>query len=127
MTNEDVTTTAARGMSRRSLLKTGSTVAWTVPIIQVATAAPALAVSVLKPVLGFTALTASYNGSGDSVRPDLLDVSATVKNTGNAATQNLQVTLSIPAGVYDKAPTNPTTPSGWNPGGWTPSNGGWSQ
>src|SRR5690242_11213904 len=79
-------------ISRRTLVRAGATAAWTVPLVQVVSAAPALAaVSTTKSNLTAT-LTANY-ATGPKVH-----VSGTVNTSGASATA-LQLTIQLPTGV----------------------------
>lgn len=109
--------TGSRTISRRTLVRAGTTMAWSVPLVQVVTAGPAAA-SVITPPTGTIVLVPSGNGSwssvptgnGNSTTP-VLPVSATVKNTGTMTTSQLQLTFSFPAGW---APKLRTAPTGWS-------------
>lgn len=117
MTSETSGASGSRTISRRTLMRAGTTVAWSVPLVQVVTAGPAAA-SVVTPPAGTIVLTPSGTGSwstiptgnGNSTTP-VLPVSATVKNTGNTTTSQLQLTFSFPSGW---APKLQTAPSGWS-------------
>lgn len=92
-------------ISRRTLVRTGVTAAWSVPLIQVVGAAPALAVSGSKvEVLGGTA---AWDGN-------YIDVTVPVKVTGTQTVDVLTVTL-----IFSK-PLAPEVNSGPN-GRWSAS------
>lgn len=98
------------GTSRRTLLRAAGAAAWTVPVVTLATAAPALAASAK--VLTVTSFAASYS-------LPFWTVTAGVSNDSDThATVNLQVTLTIPQGNnrLDSAPTRIASP-GWTSAG----------
>lgn len=96
-----------RGVSRRSVMKAGAAAAWSVPLVQVVAAAPAVAVSG-PAALSATAGTGSWNGNSAN-----LNTQVTITNTGNNVTSSLQVTFT-----FDSPWTggSATAPTGWTLG-----------
>ena len=91
------------GISRRSIMKAGAAAAWSVPLVQVVAAAPAVAVS------GSATLAVSAPPSGWNGRSANLPVAITITNTGSVPTTNLQVTCT-----FDSAWTSgKATATGW--------------
>lgn len=86
-------------VSRRTVMKAGAHVAWSVPLIQVVTAGPAAA-SVITPAadpaLAFTATSRTWSGSG--VGNTRLKLDFTLTNSGAGPTSSLSVTLTFPEG-----------------------------
>ena len=79
-------------ISRRSVVRAGATAAWTVPLVQVVSAAPALASSVGPTTLSYEALTGEYASAST------IHVVSTVRNSGTTnKTDGLQVSLTLPA------------------------------
>ncbi len=97
----------ARYVSRRTLVRTGATAAWAVPVISVATAAPAMAA-----VSG--GLSVSGSGSYANKNSTALPLTITVTNNRTSAASGCSVTVSFPSGW---------TPSCTQPSGWTVSTG----
>lgn len=77
------------GVSRRSVMKAGAAAAWTVPLIQVVAAAPAVATSGMS-TLALSGATGSWSGKSAN-----LNVQVTIQNTGAVATTSLQVTMTF--------------------------------
>ena len=114
---------AGAGVSRRSVVKAGAVAAWSVPLVQLATAAPALAVSGLAKlqILGF---------SLDRERKHTaLDVKLSgIRNRGTGSSGQVTVVAHVPKtkkGALSGAPKLSGTPSkGWRyvgrtgPGPW---------
>ena len=95
--------TSSEGVSRRSVMKAGAAVAWTVPLVQVVAAAPAVAVSG-KSTLALSAASGSWSGNSSN-----LEAQVTITNTGSVATTSLQVTFT-----FDSAWTSGSASgSGW--------------
>lgn len=95
--------TSSEGVSRRSVMKAGAAVAWTVPLVQVVAAAPAVAVSG-KSTLAVSATKGSWSGKSSN-----LEVEVAITNTGSVATTGLQVTFT-----FDSAWTSGSaSASGW--------------
>lgn len=95
-------------VSRRTTLKAGAHVAWTVPVIAVASAAPAFASSgTVSLVLDY--FTAAYDGD----RGDQLVTSFALRNAGTGPATDLTFTFFIPPGLYDVAPNVINAPSTW--------------
>jgi hypothetical protein len=120
---DSVTTTmdAARGMNRRTLLRAGAATAWSVPLVQAATAAPAFAVS------GPAKLTvAPVEGPGVARANGVYTIKLTVTNSGGAATHGLTATVaSSPAPLG--SPSTPTTgPLDMPSVGWSVSGPPWA-
>ena len=82
-------TPSGGGISRRSVVKAGAAAAWTVPLVQVVAAAPAVAVSGA-PTLVLSGAIGSWNGNSVN-----LNGRVTLTNTGSAPTTSLQVTLTF--------------------------------
>ena len=78
-------------LSRRTLVRAGATAAWTVPLVQVVAAAPALATT-NTPTITWTHLDAHYHTGSTT----LIDVSLAVTNNGGAATKNGLITIVLP-------------------------------
>jgi hypothetical protein len=98
-------------MDRRTLLRAGAATAWSVPLVQAATAAPAFAA-----VSGPASLSTT---SGTITRANgLYTISIIVRNSGGSATQGLQAVLtSSPAPIQSSS-----NPIGWSssgPSSWT--------
>ena len=113
------------GLSRRSLVRAGANAAWAVPLISIATSAPALAVS--------AAPALTINQSGVSRFNDTLVVTAQVTNFGTKATSSplsLVLTMSQGTGEYAKRPIRGShTGLGWRnpvPGGPATPGGPWT-
>jgi hypothetical protein len=98
-------TTASRGISRRSVMKVGAAAAWSVPLVQVVAAAPAHATSGTRAELSWAALTGSYS----STDARILNVSASISNTGSFDASSVQVVLTVPVEGATVA-----APAGWN-------------
>jgi len=105
----------ARGLrtmaSRRTILRAGVATAWAVPVVQLATTAPALAASSKQ--LTITASIVSWSNSSTN---GTFNLQVTVKNTGTVSAVVSTVTLSFPSG-WSSSSTTPA--SGWSrtPGG----------
>lgn len=87
----------APGTSRRTVLRTGATLAWSAPVVLAVSAAPAYAASgdtTLQVVLSQPVRL--LNSSVPPTRTELV-VSSTVTNTGDVATRALQVVLRVSA------------------------------
>ena len=121
------TPAASSTIGRRTIVKGA---AWSVPLVSAVAVSPAYA-ACSGPDLNFASFTAAYvNGSNATTsRPDQLNVSFTIKNTGSQATTGLKVTLTIPANTHDTAPTSPSPASGWTSAtGWVGSlAAGWTR
>ena len=111
---------APGALSRRTLLRTGAAVAWTVPAVQLVGAAPAFATTSggvppghpeVKPA-GSLCWTISKRDKGKDKDTKLYPFTgvATValKNTGTASSKALLVTLT-----FDRPVTPGATPAGW--------------
>lgn len=105
MTKPDVNAPAAaeKGLSRRTVMRTGAHAAWAVPAISVATAAPALAAS------GPAALSVILAPIGVRVPLNTVNINATVTNNNTLATTDFQV-------VLDLYPDSPGDGFDWTPG-----------
>lgn len=97
----------ARGIDRRTVLRVGAHVAWTAPLVQLATAVPALAASGTAPKL---AVSGSGKWAGNSGKATLI---ISVTNSGGQPAANVQVTITLPISMTSSAK------SGWS----TSSNG----
>jgi hypothetical protein len=91
---------AARGMDRRTLLRAGAATAWSVPLVQAATAAPAFAVSGPANLSTTSGTISRANG--------VYTINITVTNSGGSATQGLLATLTSSPAPIQSAST-PTT------------------
>src|SRR5690242_2835767 len=104
-------------LSRRTLVRAGATAAWTVPLVQVVSAAPAAAAQspVTPPSNTTTIEITSSSLTYDTSDASKLTFTATVKNKGNVSTSGLQLVATLPANAYTNAPTSsaPTAGSGW--------------
>lgn len=111
-TDNDLTPHAS-GVSRRSVVRVGAAAAWTVPLVQIATAAPALAVS------GPADLDIQgYYVSRDEKKKALKVYIAKVRNTGAQPSGQVTVTVDVPrtkTGSFSKKPWLKQGPSS----GWT--------
>lgn len=95
---------------RRQLLKAGALV-WTVPVIAMATAAPAYASSgaVMAASSGTNPLQPfSRRGTGGAF---FIDANLTLRNTGTSSTSALTVTITVPSGV---SATGQVAPADWS-------------
>lgn len=121
-TDNDLTPNAS-GVSRRSVVRVGAAAAWTVPLVQVATAAPALAVSgpAKLDIQGFYV-------SRDEKKTALKVYISSVKNTGGQPAGQVTVVVRVPKtkkGSFSKRPWLKEGPSqGWSFAGRT-GNGPW--
>jgi len=106
--HEDTVDEAAgpRHISRRTLVRTGVTVAWAVPAIQVVAAAPALA----------TSNDLSVRASGSWTGPSSSDATLSVTLGNTAGANLLQVTVTSSSGTFKVDA----------PSGWTVDNGGFA-
>ncbi|HSE09222.1 MAG TPA: hypothetical protein VLB29_11210 [Nocardioidaceae bacterium] len=82
----------AGGISRRSVVKAGAVAAWSVPLVQVVAAAPAMAAVSGTSTLGLPAANGSWSGNSSN-----LNGAVTISNTGSVATTSLQVTMDFDA------------------------------
>ena len=96
---------AAKGINRRTALRVGAATAWSAPLVQAVTAAPA-----------FAAVSGPANLSGTSgtitrdTNTGLCTITVNIINSGGSATQALAATLiSTPANIQ-----SPTTAAGWS-------------
>src|SRR3954454_15585549 len=107
--NESNAAGGTRLVSRRTVVRTGVTAAWSVPLIQVVGAAPALAVS--GPKVGISGGQAVWrqNGNGNNVGTNI-DVTVPLSNTGTMTVDSITVTLTFSA---------PLAPEGGAPKGWS--------
>ncbi|GCD90652.1 hypothetical protein [Nocardioides sp. LS1] len=102
----DTTDTSSSGVSRRSVVKTGAHLAWAVPAVTLATAAPALAVSPPQPgpaLIKITGFSANYTGGASGLHVTL----SPVKNKGKSDAGQLTAVISLPVkdkGPFSKAP-----------------------
>lgn len=116
MSEASTETLEARHVSRRNVLRVGAAAAWSVPIVQVVTAAPAAAACSTNPCApGSGTLELAVSGSSTgwattgsgSNKKYLLPVSATLTNNGTATTTEISVTIAFENGW---APTVATPP-----------------
>jgi len=103
----EVTERSSRGISRRSVMKAGAAAAWSVPLVQVVAAAPAVAVS------GPTSLSATGGTGGWNGNSANMATRITITNTGANDTSSLQVTFTFTSGWVSGTASAPT---GWAPG-----------
>lgn len=84
-------------ISRRTLVRAGATAAWTVPIVQVVGAAPALATT-NAPSVSWTQSEGHYRSNSASI----IDLTLTAANHGGSTTKGSTVTIVLPmeAGSY---------------------------
>jgi hypothetical protein len=93
-----VGTNDARLLSRRAVVRTGVTAAWSVPLIQVVGAAPALAVSGSKvEVVGGQAV---WDGN-------YINVTVPVRNGGSESIETLTITLTFSLGLSPEPNSGP--------------------
>lgn len=117
--SEQTTTKQKVGLNRRTLIRTGTHVAWAVPAVAMVSPTPAFAAS------GLAALTLGGNpgtwSPGGLLVPALRRVvlsTFSVGNTGPAATTGLQVVLTLPNGLVTASPLEAIAP-GWSATGTT--------
>lgn len=117
--SEQTTTKQKVGLNRRTLIRTGTHVAWAVPAVAMVSPTPAFAAS------GLAALTLGGNpgtwSPGGLLVPALRRVvlsTFSVGNTGPAATTGLQVVLTLPNGLVTASPLEAIAP-GWTANGTT--------
>lgn len=102
----------SRGVSRRSVMKAGAAAAWSVPLVQVVAAAPAVAVS--GATLDVSAVAGSFTGIGTgSNEQRSTNMSFSVSTTGWTPPAAVTVTIAFTGGIA--APVTP--PNGWAPSG----------
>src|SRR4051794_1471547 len=102
----------ASGVSRRSLLRAGSAAVWAVPVVQVASAAPALAVS------GQCKLTINFFNVWHNSRAGSMGFKVRgIKDTGTSPSGQVTVVVHVPktaAGAFSKSPYLSRPPgNGW--------------
>jgi hypothetical protein len=85
--NENAT---SGGMTRRTVVRTGVTAAWTVPTITVLAASPAFAIASGPAKLAISATTAAH-----PAKDTLVTVNSGVQNTGGQPAGSLQATVSL--------------------------------
>lgn len=96
------------GIGRRTVVRAG---AWSVPVVAVAVAAPALACSPVNS-LAITAFSASYRDYlANTAQPTLIDVTSKATNSGSRPTSTYSRTLTIPANLFDSVTTS--VPAGY--------------
>ena len=100
------TASATRGMTRRSVVRTGAAAAWSVPVITVVAAAPAFAAS--GPAAITTTIASAYRHPSNLQKPNVLDRLSVISNFSNANTQPttaFRVLVSLtPTGTGNPAP-----------------------
>ena len=104
------------GMTRRSLVRTGATAAWSVPVVAAVAAAPALAIS---GPANLSTSTETVTSTAGATGNDDGKVSGTIllKNTNTQATTGLVITLAGATGCKFKTCTSPTAAQGWTVSG----------
>jgi hypothetical protein len=115
-------------INRRTVVAVGLAAAWTVPLIQLATAAPAAAAS--GTTLTISGLNAHYSGNvakGNNAQLRL-DITGKVDDVGPAKGTASAVTLTffVPTAVSTTTPTITKIPKNWTAGTPTASPGGWT-
>ena len=118
--SEQTTTKQKVGLNRRTLIRTGTHVAWAVPAVAMVSPTPAFAAS------GLAALTLGGNPGTWSpggllllpARQRVVLSTFSVGNTGPAATTGLQVVLTLPDGLVTASPLDAIAP-GWSATGTT--------
>ncbi|MDN4174511.1 hypothetical protein QWY28_16240 [Nocardioides sp. SOB77] len=115
MTHDHIDTAAGvddqqGGLTRRSVVRTGAHLAWAVPAVSLATAAPALAVSGPPsfPPPSQINDTASVTGGGTAVAA----VISGLKNTGGSDMSNVLGTLTPPGSMRPTSVNAPWAPVG---------------
>lgn len=118
--SEQTTTKQKVGLNRRTLIRTGTHVAWAVPAVAMVSPTPAFAASGLAALtLGGNPGTWSPGGIPYSTAGRLVVLSTfSVGNTGPAATTGLQVVLTLPIGLVTASPLDAIAP-GWSATGTT--------
>ena len=91
---------------RRQVLKAGA-LAWTVPVVAVATAAPAYATS------GSNLSTSSATATLTSFFNQRIETTVVLRNSGSGPTTSLTVTISIARELMG-AGSQPSAPAGWS-------------
>lgn len=111
--SEQTTTKQKVGLNRRTLIRTGTHVAWAVPAVAMVSPTPAFAAS------GLAALTLGGNpGTWSPAGRRVVLSTFSVGNTGPAATTGLQVVLTLPNGLVTASPLDAIAP-GWSATGTT--------
>src|SRR4051794_10781256 len=100
--NESNAAGGTRLVSRRTVVRTGVTAAWSVPLIQVVGAAPALAVS--GPKVQVTGGQAVWDGN-------YINVTVPLTNSGTQQIDVITITLTFSTGL---APEPNSAPGGWS-------------
>jgi hypothetical protein len=114
-----------RQLDRRTVVRTG---AWSVPVLSLAVAAPALAASAAKGTLKFDTFNvfgADYNGKG---KPTTAQSQVQVQNvftTGGPTLTSVAVAVTYPGSRVDGAAPQAVTGSGWTSGSATASGSDW--
>lgn len=118
--SEQTTTKQKVGLNRRTLIRTGTHVAWAVPAVAMVSPTPAFAASGLAALtLGGNPGTWSPGGIPYSTAGRRVVLSTfSVGNTGPAATTGLQVVLTLPDGLVTASPLDAIAP-GWSATGTT--------
>src|SRR3954447_22916366 len=102
--NESIASGGTRMISRRIVVRTGVTAAWSVPLIQVVGAAPALAVS--GPKIQVVGGQAVWDGN-------YINVTVPLSNTGTQTIDSIIVTLTFSSPLAPKFDPD-SIPSGWS-------------
>ena len=114
-----------RSIDRRSVIRAG---AWTVPVVSLAVAAPALAASATKGTLKFDTFNvfgADYNNKG---KPTTVQSQVQVQNvftTGGPTLSSVTVLVRYPGSRVDGAAPLSVTGTGWSFGSATQSGSDW--
>lgn len=117
--SEQTTTKQKVGLNRRTLIRTGTHVAWAVPAVAMVSPTPAFAASGLAALtLGGNPGTWSPGGLLSPARQRVVLSTFSVGNTGPAATTGLQVVLTLPNGLVTASPLDAIAP-GWSATGTT--------
>ena len=107
MTMERELTNTPAGLNRRAVLRTGRSVAWSLPAVHVVLQSPVYATS------GPAALSVTAAGRvlrDEAGTPNRMSLTTTVANLNGAPTDDLRVTYRLPDGVSATA----LPPPGWS-------------
>lgn len=117
--SEQTTTKQKVGLNRRTLIRTGTHVAWAVPAVAMVSPTPAFAAS------GLAALTLGGNPGTWSPQGVLFPASRyivlsafSIANSGPADSTGLQVVVTLPSGRVTSSPLDAIA-SGWTANGTT--------
>ena len=125
MDSSSTTPRETSGLTRRQVVRTGANVAWAVPLVTVATAAPALAVSGYQGHLQGSGMSVTCLANQKKIRI----VVNPIKNTGKGTTGQVTVVVHIPktaSGPFSKPPVyGGKQGSGWTYLGMTTTSSGY--